>query len=172
MKVMLNRALKASATSVFGVIVYRMIAVLYTELLLAGSYAKRQSLFPLAEELNLDLRTHIKYPENIRIGRHVIVGAACQIGAMAEVVIGDHVRISRGVTIETAGLDTTIPAPYRHVAKPIYISRGVWLGAHATVLGGVTIGEGAIIGAGAVVARDVPAGAVIVGASVRNLSRY
>ena len=43
----------------------------------------------------------------------------------------------------------------------------VWIGLHAIVLKGVTIGEGAIVGAGAVVASDVPPGARVVGNPAR-----
>jgi acetyltransferase-like isoleucine patch superfamily enzyme len=40
---------------------------------------------------------------------------------------------------------------------PIRVERGAWIGSRATILGGVTIGEGAVIGAGSVVTRSVPA---------------
>ena len=46
---------------------------------------------------------------------------------------------------------------------PIRIGRGVWIGAHATVLAGVTIGDNAVVAAGAVVTRDVPADSVVGG---------
>ena len=45
----------------------------------------------------------------------------------------------------------------------IVIGNDVWIGAYATILGGVKIGNGAVIGAGAVVAKDVPPYAVVVG---------
>lgn len=50
---------------------------------------------------------------------------------------------------------------------PIVIGRGVWIGANVTVLPGVTIGDDAVVAAAAVVTRDVPAGAVVVGAPAR-----
>ena len=40
-------------------------------------------------------------------------------------------------------------------AAPIVVGKDVWIGAHATILKGVTIGDGAIVAAGAVVTRDV-----------------
>ena len=49
----------------------------------------------------------------------------------------------------------------------IIIGNDVWIGAGATLLGGVRIGNGAVIGAGAVVAKDIPPYAVAVGNPVR-----
>lgn len=46
---------------------------------------------------------------------------------------------------------------------PIHIGRNVWIGANATVLPGVTIGDHAVIAAGAVVTKDVPANTVVGG---------
>ena len=52
---------------------------------------------------------------------------------------------------------------YRTNAKPVKIGRGVFVGARAIILKGVTIGDRARIGAGAVVTKDIPAGAVAAG---------
>lgn len=48
-------------------------------------------------------------------------------------------------------------------SAPITLKDNVWIGANATVIGGVTIGEGSVIGAGSVVTRDIPAGVVAAG---------
>ena len=47
--------------------------------------------------------------------------------------------------------------------KPVHIGKHVWIGCKATILKGVTIGDGAVIAAGAVVTKDVPANAVVGG---------
>jgi len=105
----------------------------------------------------------VKYPESITLGQGVVIGPKCTLGGKGGIVLGDHVRISEGVMIETAGLDFRSPPPYSHIAKPIHIEDGVWIGARAVILAGVRIGRGSIIGAGAVVSRDVPAESVVVG---------
>jgi len=46
---------------------------------------------------------------------------------------------------------------------PIVIGKNVWMGANATVVSGVTVGDNAIIAAGAVVTKDVSANAVVAG---------
>jgi maltose O-acetyltransferase len=48
-------------------------------------------------------------------------------------------------------------------ATPIEIGDDVWIGAGATVLGGVKIGDGAVVGAGSLVCKDVGVGQVVVG---------
>ena len=52
-------------------------------------------------------------------------------------------------------------------AAPIVVGKDVWIGAHATILKGVTIGDGAIIAAGAVVTRDVPPNTIAAGVPAR-----
>ena len=49
------------------------------------------------------------------------------------------------------------------------MGKGVWVGSQATILPGVTIGDDAIVAAGAVVARDVPAGAIVAGVPARKI---
>lgn len=112
--------------------------------------------------------TEVKYPDRIVWGRRVIVGPGGTLGAAGGIRLGDHVRLSKGVVVETAGLDFSGPLPYPHVVKPITLEDGVWVGARAIILSGVTIGRGAVIGAGAVVARDVPPFTIVTGQPVRQ----
>lgn len=46
---------------------------------------------------------------------------------------------------------------------PIVIEAGVWIGAAATILPGVTVGHDSVVGAGAVIAKDVPPLTVVTG---------
>jgi acetyltransferase-like isoleucine patch superfamily enzyme len=52
-------------------------------------------------------------------------------------------------------------------AAPIVVGRNVWIGAGATVLQGVTIGDDAVVAAGAVVTRDVPPRVLVAGVPAR-----
>lgn len=108
---------------------------------------------------------------NISIGRHVRINFDCVILDSAEVKIGNNVLIAPKVCIATPGHD--FPVEMRRStttrAEPVTIEDDVWIGASATILGGVTIGAGAIIGAGAVVTRDVPPGETHAGVPARRL---
>lgn len=112
----------------------------------------------------------LKYPENLRLGDRVVIGSNVSLGAHSLITLGDDVRISRDVIIETAGLDfSTGQPPYRHVSKPIKIEKGVWIGARAIILGGVTLGENVVVAAGSVVSRSFPAGSIVAGVPARSL---
>jgi putative colanic acid biosynthesis acetyltransferase WcaF len=109
----------------------------------------------------------LKHPENLVLGRQVVIGVNATLGAHSTITLGDHVRISKDVVIETAGLDFSGTPPYPHVSAPIVIGEGAWIGTRAIVLGGLTIGPRAIVAAGSVVTKDVPAGAVVAGVPAR-----
>ena len=53
------------------------------------------------------------------------------------------------------------------VTKPVVIGNDVWFGVGATVLPGITIGDGAVIGSHALVTKNVPPYAIVVGVPAR-----
>lgn len=116
---------------------------------------------------------HCDYGFNIKVGNGVFMNFNCVILDVVEVTIGDKTQIAPGVQILTA--DHPRDAATRNTGlefgRPIHIGRGVWIGAGALILPGVTIGDEALIGAGSVVTRDVPAGATVVGNPARLMSR-
>ena len=114
----------------------------------------------------------LKHPENMRLGEGVVIGVGCSLGAHSVITIGDHVRLSRDVHLETAGLDFSGSPPYAHTSRPIVIEEGVWIGSRATVLGGVTLGQHAVVAAGAVVTRDVPPYCLAAGIPARVISHH
>lgn len=70
-----------------------------------------------------------------------------------------------------------LPYDERYFCKKVVIGKYVWVGARATILPGVTIGDGAVIGAGSVVTKDVPPCAVVGGnpakiIKYRNIEMY
>jgi chloramphenicol O-acetyltransferase type B len=116
------------------------------------------------------------------IGRHSnIAGTGSNISA--KVTVGSFTSVAAYVTmiertnhscIEFPNLVSTYqftgyPRPYS--VDRIEIGSDVWIGTHAVLLGGITVGHGAIVGAFAVVAKDVPPYAVVVGNPARVI-RY
>jgi acetyltransferase-like isoleucine patch superfamily enzyme len=113
------------------------------------------------------LTTRVKYPERIQVGTGLRVGSNCVLGAMGGIKLGKNVRISHGAILETGGLELGAEPPYDHISKSITLDDGVWIGANAIVLAGVTIGRGAVVGAGAVVTKDVPPNTIVAGNPAR-----
>jgi acetyltransferase-like isoleucine patch superfamily enzyme len=98
-----------------------------------------------------------------RIGRNVFINHACSFLDMGGITIEDHVLIGPKVNLITENHPID-PADRRAlICKPIVIKRNAWIGAAATILPGVTIGENAVVAAGAVVSRDVPANTIVGG---------
>lgn len=85
-----------------------------------------------------------------------------KIRCMEKIVIGDDVAIAHNVTIMDSDAHI-VAGNEKCYKKPIVIGNHVWIGAKATILKGVTIGDGAIVAAGAVVTKDVPAKSVVAG---------
>lgn len=90
----------------------------------------------------------------------------CNIQCFNSISIGSDVCISEGVTIRDSDNHYIFRDGYE-MSLPISIGNHVWIGINATILKGVTIGDGAIIAAGAVVTQDVPENALVGGVPAR-----
>lgn len=116
---------------------------------------------------------HFNYPENVTLGRGVVlnrgvfvhapamisIGEGCLIGPYAVINSGDHEFADRSRPIRGQG----------HRVAPITIHDDVWIGAHVVVLRGVSIGQGAVVAAGAVVTEDVDPFTIVGGVPARHL---
>jgi len=106
--------------------------------------------------------------KRVSIGAGTIIHRGCELYTTGGLLIGENVNISPGVWLVTNGLDVDDPGAAL-VQKPIVIDDRAWIGARATILGGVTVGEGAVVMAGAVVASDVAPYTVVGGVPARTV---
>lgn len=108
---------------------------------------------------------HCDFGYNIHMGDNFFANAGLVVLDEAEVRIGSDVLIAPQVGIYTAAhpFDLEKRKEGYETARPVVIGDGVWIGGHASLLPGITIGDGSVIGAGSVVNRDIPAGVVAVG---------
>ncbi len=101
--------------------------------------------------------------KNITIGKNVFINEGCCFQDQGGIEIGDDCLIGQQVVIATLNHDLN-PAHRKDMfPKPVKIGKNVWVGAHATILSGVTIGDNAVIAAGAVVTKDVAPNTVVAG---------
>lgn len=110
--------------------------------------------------------------QNVAVGPDATIGNGCKIQ--------NNVSIYKGVTLEDdvfcgpSAVFTNVRTPRAFVERkdefqPTLVKRGASIGANATIVCGVVIGEYAMVGAGAVVTADVPSHALVVGAPARFL---
>jgi serine O-acetyltransferase len=91
------------------------------------------------------------------------IGPGLYIAHAVGVGIGAYVTIGRNCRIHLGALVGPQPHPAQLEPARTVIGDDVYIGSHAVIMGGVTVGEGATIGANAVVLRDVPPFAVVAG---------
>ena len=89
------------------------------------------------------------------------------------ITIGDMCFIAPGVILTCAGHPVVAEQRDQGIetSKPITIGNSVWIGAHATICGGVTVGNHAVIGAGAVVLHDVPENTIVAGVPAKEIRK-
>lgn len=107
------------------------------------------------------------FGKNIKIGKDVFVNSGCCFQDQGGVTLGDGCLVGHNVVFATLDHDKCPSKRGDMTAAPIVVGKDVWIGAHATILKGVTIGDGAIVAAGAVVTRDVPPNTIAAGVPAR-----
>jgi UDP-2-acetamido-3-amino-2,3-dideoxy-glucuronate N-acetyltransferase len=113
----------------------------------------------------------------VEVQKNARIGARCKISSHSfvceGVVIDDEVFIGHGVMFindrypQAAKVDGSLQTEVDWIVEPTRVKRRASIGSNATVLCGVSIGEGALVGAGAVVTRDVPDFAIVAGVPAR-----
>lgn len=151
---------------------------------------------PIGKDVHLGRDVKIFHPDLVnlygcvigdqtKIGTFVEIQSGSEIGSRCK--ISSHTFVCEGVTIEDEVFighgvmftndkfpRATMPngelqGPADWKVEPTRVCRRASIGSNATILCGITIGEGAIVGAGSVVTRDVPPHVVVAGVPARVL---
>ena len=104
--------------------------------------------------------TYIGEMNNIRAAGGIRIGSKCLISQGVSIISSNH-STERGLAITDQ--------PPRTDKEGVNIQDDVWIGTHATILPGVTLGRGAIVAAGSVVTHSVPEFAMVAGVPARLL---
>ena len=112
---------------------------------------------------------YINYGKHTKIGKNVFINFDCVFLDLGGITIEDNVLIAPKVSLLTEGHPIAIEDRHSLIPKPIHIKKNAWIGANATILQGVTIGENAIVASGSVVSKDVPDNTIVGGIPAKIL---
>ncbi|MBE0699223.1 MAG: acyltransferase [Anaerolineaceae bacterium] len=101
----------------------------------------------------------------LTIGSESMVGIGVYFDMAGSITLGNRVTLGPQIMFIT-GAHEVMGSHQRAgslVPQAICVEDGVWIGARALILPGVTIGNGAVVGAGAVVTKDVPPNTLVAG---------
>jgi acetyltransferase-like isoleucine patch superfamily enzyme len=114
---------------------------------------------------------HTNFGKFIQLGRNVFINHACSFLDLGGITIEDEVMVAPRVNIMSE--NHPVDAANRKTLTPgkVVIKRNAWIGAGATILPGVTIGENAVVAAGAVVTKNVPVNTVVAGVPAKTIRK-
>lgn len=133
---------------------------------LAGTPGPTRHLLPLCKILHAIARQYagMDLPWRTRVGVGLSIQHGWGLVVNADAQIGDNVTLYHGVTI--GRVDRLDSDGTRTIGFPV-IEDEVWIGPHAIVVGGITVGHGSRIAGGAFVTRDVPPQSLVIGNPAR-----
>lgn len=101
----------------------------------------------------------------LSIGSSVFINIGCTFELSDRIIIQDNVSLGHEVMLLTSShhVGSRNGRAGSHFVSPVTISQGAWIGTRATILPGVTVGEGAIVSSGSVVHRDVAPNTLVAG---------
>jgi UDP-2-acetamido-3-amino-2,3-dideoxy-glucuronate N-acetyltransferase len=113
----------------------------------------------------VEIRKHVKIGRNVKIQAFAFIpeGVTVEDG----VFIGPHACFTNDKYPRSVNPDGSLMEGDDWEIVPTLVKQGGSIGANATIMCGITIGEYAMVGAGAVVTRDVPAYAIVTGVPAR-----
>lgn len=125
------------------------------------------------ETLHVESNFRCDYGCNIHVGENFYANFDCVILDCAEVRIGRNCLLAPQVGIYTAfhPLDPVERASGRELAAPVTLGDNCWIGGHATINPGVTLGDNVVVAAGAVVTKSFGDNVVIGGIPARVIRR-
>jgi len=136
-------------------------------------------IFGFANLYGCEIGDEVKIGTFVEIQKGVKVGKRCKISSHSflcegvmledEVFIGHNVTFINDLYPRATTVGGALQTEKDWKCVPTLVKKGASIGSSATVLCGITIGEGAVVGAGSVVTKDVPPNTVVAGNPARVL---
>jgi acetyltransferase-like isoleucine patch superfamily enzyme len=110
---------------------------------------------------------HTNFGRSLRIGKNVFINHACSCLDLGGITIEDNVLMGPKVCLISESHPVNPVERGYLIGNPVTIKRNAWIGAAATILPGVTVGENSVVAAGSVVTKDVPPNTIVGGVPAR-----
>lgn len=134
---------------------------------------KNVSIAPFTNLYGCTIGDETKIGPFVEIQKNAIIGKLCKIQSHTficegvtiedEVMVGHGVMFTNDLYPAAVSQDGSLQTEADWECTPTLIKKRASIGSNATILCGVTIGEGALVGAGAVVTKDVQPNTIVVG---------
>ena len=112
---------------------------------------------------------------NLSIGHNSFIGDDCLFDLANKIKLGEHVTLAERVTILThtnvGYKDHPLQKYFPRIDAPVEFKDGCFIGANATILPGVIIGEKSFVAAGSVVTKTVEPGFVVAGVPAKIIKK-
>jgi len=117
----------------------------------------------------VEIQKGVKIGKNCKISSHTFICEGVTIED--EVFVGHNVTFINDRYPRATCADGSLQTDADWACIPTVVKKGASIGSSATILCGVTIGQGSIVGAGSVVTKNVPTGGVVAGNPARPIRR-
>ncbi|MGP5315559.1 acyltransferase [Psychrobacter faecalis] len=111
--------------------------------------------------------------ELLELGNQTEINAGCFLLVKDKIIIGDNSTLAYQTTILTSanpnGPHNKLARVYPKISAPVTIGHDTWIGARATILPGVNIGNYCVVAAGSVVNKDIPDYTVVAGVPAKQV---
>lgn len=107
--------------------------------------------------------------QNVTIGKNVVIMNNCLMMSAGGITIDDNALVAANAQLISNNHD--LQEHMIITCSPVHLKRNCWIGAGATILPGVTVGENSVVGAGSVVTKDVPDNCIAVGSPARVIKQ-
>ena len=115
---------------------------------------------------------YTNFGQHISLGKNVFINHACSFLDIGGITIEEDVQIGPRVNLTSENHPLDPEDRKTLILSPVLVKRNAWIGAGATILPGVTVGENSIVAAGAVVSRDVPPNTVVAGIPAKIIKTF
>lgn len=111
----------------------------------------------------------------LELSKNAEINKDCFLLAKDRIVIGENSTLAYRVTVLTSanpnGPGNKLSTIYPSIKAPVIIGHNTWIGACATILPGIKIGNFCVVAAGAVVTKDVPDYTVVAGVPAKSIKK-